>query len=242
MKRVLVTFPNEHWLHRALMPVWAALLRDQRYEVSLRPPAAKPFENNLHHIVIDFLREKFDFWLSIDRDNPPICNPLDLVELDLDIVGLPTPVWHWRGGVRERPIHWNGYDYDPSVDAYREHVPREGLQRVDAIGTGCFMVARRVFEHPDLQKGAFTRKLYPDGRVNKGNDFSFCERARDAKFSVWCHYDYPCHHYQEIDLHDAAQAIKGLLTHKSSCPISDLVCECNAVVTTAGEAGERVAR
>ena len=183
-------------------------------------PAAKPYENNQHQIVREFLQEGFDFWLSMDSDNPPIRNPLDLVALNLDVVGLPTPVWHWTGkGEHERPIHWNAYRYDPDVDAYREYLSREGLQQVDAIGTGCFLIARRVFENPVMQRGAFTRKLLPDGVVDRGNDFSFSERAREAGFQLWCHFDYPCRHFNEIDLHDAALAIKGLLAPINGQPV-----------------------
>ena len=221
MIRVLVTVPNEHWIHRQVVYTLLSLLRDERrYALSIRLPAAKPFENNLHHIVGEFLRDGFDFWLSMDSDNPPQRNPLNLVELDLDVVGCPTPVWHYQGGPRERPIYWNAYRYDPTVDAYREHTPREGLQRVDAIGTGCFLVARRVFEHPAMQRGAFTRKLHLDGRVDRGNDFSFSERAREAGFSIWCHYDYPCHHFNELDLDQVARALKGLLVQPEQTDVS----------------------
>lgn len=178
--------------------------------LTLGTPAERPYENNQHHILRNFWEGNWNYWLSIDADNSPLNNPLDLVELDLDMVGLPTPIWHWTGKSGERPIYWNAYDYDESTDAYREHSVREGLQKVDAVGTGCFLMARRVAEHPDLQHGAFLRKLWPDGTVNKGNDLSFCERARKIGFKIWCHYGYPCRHFQEIDLHEVALAIKGL--------------------------------
>lgn len=217
--RVLITVPNEHWIHRQVVAVVCRLLlHDRRYQLDVRFPAAKPYENNQHQIVREFLHEGFDFWLSMDSDNPPIRNPLDLIALDRDVIGLPTPVWHWKGGGdHERPIHWNAYRYDAEADAYREYLPRDGLQQVDAIGTGCFVIARRVFEHPAMQRGAFTRKLLPDGVVDRGNDFSFSERAREAGFALWCHFDYPCRHFNEIDLHDAALAIKGLMVEPELC-------------------------
>lgn len=212
MTAVLVTVPNLHWIHQHVV---AALLRihgDSRYRLSIELPSARPFENNLHSIIADrLLRHEFDFWLSIDADNPPRRNPLDLVAFDLDIVGLPTPIWHYRGDRRgERPIYWNAYDADEASGAYREHLPRAGLQEVDAIGTGCFLVARRVFESPALQKGAFSRTLHRDGTVEKGNDIAFCERARAAGFRVFCHFDYPCNHFCELELNEVAAAIEGM--------------------------------
>lgn len=216
MTNVLVTVPNLHWIHKSVVVVLMKLMGDPRYRLKFDFPSKKPFENNLHHIVQDFIAGDYDFWLSIDDDNPPSRNPLDLVELDKDIIGLPTPIWHFTDTAGERPIYWNGYDYRSANDAYAEHLPREGLQKVDAIGTGCFIIARRVFEHPDLQHGAFVRKLYSDGTVNKGNDLSFCERAREAGFEIYCHYDYPCNHFSEIDLDSIAKAITNMFTESNA--------------------------
>jgi hypothetical protein len=150
----------------------------------------------------------FDYWVSFDSDNPPYKNPLDLINLDLDIVGCPTPVWHFRGTEKEgsRPIYWNAYSYVEEEDAYREYQPQKGLQRVDAIGTGCFVIARRVFEHPEMRKGPFIRKTLPDGRVDKGNDISFCERATACGFDIWAHFDYQCMHFNEIELNEIIRA------------------------------------
>ena len=173
-------------------------------------PSHKPYENNLHHIVNDFMKGDYDFWLNIDSDNPPMHNPLDLIELDKDIIGLPTPIWHYVGKKGERPIYWNGYDYDQSNDAYREHPVREGLQKVDAVGTGCILISRRVFENEQMRKKPFERKLNEDGTVNKGNDISFCERVREQEFEIYCHYDYPCDHFSENSLTETSNAFKNL--------------------------------
>lgn len=181
-------------------------MHDKRYNVKIEMPSNKPYENNQHHIVNDFIEGDYDFWLSIDADNPPLNNPLDLVELDKDIIGLPTPVWHYTGKEGERPIYWNAYDYDSNVDAYREHQERDGLQEVDAVGTGCFLIAKRVFQDKELQKGAFTRKQNKDGTVDKGNDISFCERARNRGFNIYCHFGYPCDHMVEVSLNEVAKS------------------------------------
>lgn len=209
--RVLVTVPNLHWLHKLVVHRLLLLQQDRRYRVMIQLPSNKPFENNLHHIINDFMAGDWDFWLSMDDDNPPEKNPLDLIELDKDIIGLPTPVWHYTGKKGERPIYWNAYDYRPGNDAYAEHEPKDGLQRVDAIGTGCFLIARRVFENQALRQGAFTRKLNDDGTVRKGNDLSFSERAREQGFEIWAHYGYHCRHVSEVELIEVERAIIGMM-------------------------------
>lgn len=210
--RVLITVPNTHWLRVEVAERLLLLQADRRYETRIWLPSRRPYENNQHHIVVSLLDGIYDYWLSIDADNPPCKNPLDLVELDKDLIGLPTPVWHWTGKADERPIYWNGYDWDEATGAYREHVDKDGLQEVDAIGTGCFLAARRIFESPLMRGGCFARKCYPNGTVEYGNDLSFCQRVKRQGFTIHCHYDYPCRHFSEIDLQDVGFAIKGLVT------------------------------
>lgn len=215
-KRVLLTFPTSPahpYLHKHVVFASWRLLADKRYDITPMIPSHNPFENNLNIIVRELVAGDWDFWLSIDADNPPYGNPLDLVDADLDIVGFPTPVWHYDGNdiPGERPLYWNGYDKaKDGRDGYVPHEPMTGLQAVDAIGTGCFLIARRVFEHPDLQKGAFLRVYDQHGIVERGNDIAFCERARRAGFNIYCDYDRPCRHFNELELNEVVAAFKRL--------------------------------
>lgn len=207
---VLITVPNTGWLHKTTALALLRLQTDRRYRLRISLPTAVPLENNQHHIVKDLLKGGEDYWLSIDSDTAPMKNPLDLVEFGKDIVGCPYPIWHYTEKPNERPIYWAAYDYIASKEAYREHEPKDGLQRVDAIGGGCMLISRRVFEHPDLQTGAFARTVNNDGTVEKGNDIAFCARAIEAGFEVWTHYDYPCQHTNELELTEIIRAFQGL--------------------------------
>lgn len=130
MKSILISIPNQHWIHSSVVYSALLLLNDKRYKTRLIMPSHKPYEDNLSRIVKDFISGSFDFWLNIDSDNPPTKNPLDLVGLNKDIIGLPTPIWHFTGnGNNERPVYWNAYDYLSEKDVYIEHQPRIGLQK-----------------------------------------------------------------------------------------------------------------
>ena len=210
-KRILVTVPNRYWMHTTVVRCLLLLMQDRRYQIRIEFPNDRPYENNLNHIVNDFMKNDFDFWFSMDVDNPPYNNPLDLVAWDKDIIGLPTPIWYYEGDKKgESPIYWSAFDYHKDLDAYKEHRPREGLQPVDAIGTGCFLIARRVFENEKMRQGPFLRQWLPDGTVFKGNDHSFCERARENGFKIYCHYDYPCDHYANLSLTKVMASFKNM--------------------------------
>lgn len=204
--KILVSIPNTGWIHKHVCFATDALLHDLR--VTLIRPTHRPYENNLAHIRNQMLEQDFDWWLNIDADNPPMRNPLELIQLDKALVGLPTPVYHWTGQAGERLIYWNVYRAVSEKGAYTEWLPREGLQKVDAIGTGCFLVRRDVVRCVAIQP--FLRTYNSDGTVCKGNDIAWCERVRKAGFDIWAHFDYPCRHFVELELNEVVQAFKGM--------------------------------
>ena len=47
--------------------------------------------------------------------------------------------------------------------------------------------------------------------MNKGNDISFCERARECGFEIFAHYDYPCGHVNEIEVNEMVEHFKAFI-------------------------------
>ena len=214
-QKVLISVPNTGNIHKLVSSALLKLIQERRYDLNIIQPTHNPYENNLHHIVNDFMEGDYDFWLNIDSDNPPLSNPLDLVELNKDIIGLPTPVWHFTGKIKgERPVYENAYKYIPDKDAYTEWSIKEGLQRVDAVGTGCILISRRVFKRDVMRLAPFSRKCNFDGTVERGNDISFCERATSQGFEIYAHYDYRCQHFNELELHEVMRAFYELYEGK----------------------------
>jgi len=194
--KVLLAVPNTGYVHKHVVIAIINIMRDARAKTTLIMPSHRPTTDNRHRIVKDFLDGDFDFLISIDSDNPPRNNVLDLVFLDLDVVGCPTPVWanKLRGGY---PIYWNALH---AVDGgfHPHHVTEnEGLVEVDAVGAGCLIVARRVLEKV---KQPFADKFDGLGFRDMGHDYSFCVKAKEAGFRVFAHYKYPCMHFNEIEI------------------------------------------
>ena len=205
--RVLISVPNgKGWLHKHVAFALLRLQQDARVQQTIILPTHTPYVNNLHKIKEDFLNGPYDYWLTMDADNPPRRNVLDCVFLDKDIIGFPTPVWaNMKEG--DYPIYWNGLD--AKGDGWTPHEPTTGLQMVDAVGSGCLLIARRVmaamrYDHP------FARVWNPDGTVEIGGDYSFCRKAKARGFEIYCHYGYPCHHFNEIEVSEIGTAFHAI--------------------------------
>ena len=211
--RVLISVPNTGWIHKHVTRSVIGCLRDTRYAVTYIDPTHKPYEANLNAIAKDVLDGEWDYWLNIDSDNPPLRNPLDLIELDRDVCGLPTPIYHNDGTCY--PICWNALDRVEGRNEYRMHPVAQGeMHEVDAIGSGCMIVARRVIER--VQPPWFVREVDEWGRPKHGPDFYFCTKAGAAGFRVWTHYGYPCRHFNEVELIEAMQAFAAFPAQSNS--------------------------
>jgi len=204
---VYITVPNgKGWLHKHVHFAVCRMLGDSRYRVRHDCPTHSPYVHNLHKCMNDFLNGEEDYWLSIDNDNPPTNNPLDLVNCDCDLIGFPTPVWH-SAIEGDRPWYFNAVD--SHKDGYTPHEPCEGLQEVDAIGSGCFLVSRRVM-YALRDEQPFMRDWGQDGLVKLGGDYSFCRKVKKAGFRIFAHFDYPCLHFNEIEIGEVIRAFGAM--------------------------------
>ena len=193
-------------LHKSVHFALFKMLSDNRYRIRHDCPSHTPWQHAMTKCALDFLDGGEDYWLSMDNDNPPKNNPLDLIELDCDLIGLPTPVWH--SAVKgDRPWFFNAMDR--VADGFKPHGPCDGLQEVDAVGSGCFIVSRRVMLALRDQQ-PFARQWNDDGTVHIGGDFSFCDKVKAAGFRIFAHYGYICDHFNTLSLLEVIQAFAAL--------------------------------
>ncbi len=198
--RVLVAVPNQQWVHTQ---VAVALIRFARAKgVVIMLPNHRPVENNRNVIVQEFLKGPYQWLFMMDDDNPPINDPLELIQYDKDVMILPTPIWHNRREdlQKAKPMFLLNA-LDQMGQGYVAHAPQQGLQQVDSGGTGCLLIHRRVLEKFREEKVIpFERYVDEEGIVVLGSDLSFCEKVKEQGFTIWAHYDYPCMHYKEVEL------------------------------------------
>lgn len=198
MAKLLVTVPNQGWIRKELAARLISLFSDTRHELHLWFPEYVPLENGLQHVWNRLRESDFDWWLNLDDDTVPLKNPLDLVDLDLDLIGFPYPILRDLEG--QRTLHWSAYIYDPGELGYYPAQPKKSVQEVSAVGGGAILVAKRVWMSRRLVSGVWERERAQDGTVRRGNDLSFCCRVRAAGWRIWTHWDYPCAHVKEVDL------------------------------------------
>jgi len=215
-KKVMVCVPTgDKWIHATVVSRLLQMMGDDRHALTVGFHSATPSEYCRNAISKMALDAGSDYLLMIDDDNPPMKNVLDLVELDLDVIGLPTPMWKTPAKDGKpmvgSPIAWNVAQTKPGEDRYDFAIRGgSGLDEVDAVGTGCILIARRVLEHPDL-RAPFLRVFDEDGMVSQGSDLHFCDRVRAAGFTIWTHWDYPCGHFKETNLAEVMPALRSPL-------------------------------
>lgn len=162
----------------------------------------RPISNNRNHIVKDFLQGDCEYLLMIDDDNPPLKNPLDFVKFDKDVIGAIVPGRDLNG------IHFHVYRFgkDPNKITFEQYENKEikDLTKIDAIGTGCIMVKRKVLEKI---KRPFEDWFDDDGIMITNDDMYFSIKCHKEGFEVWTHGEYMCSHYKTFDLLQMAHLV-----------------------------------
>lgn len=200
MIKVQVVVLTLGWLRAEQRDFMVALSRDDRYGIVMGKRNAKPVTNNRNQIVKIFLDSppEHKFLLMMDNDVVPLCNPLDYVEHDLDVVVFPCPLWRPAAGSKN-PVVWNIRQRDEEGQLIIGKIRASGLREISEGGTGAILIARRVLEHPAM-RAPFVEEADEYGVSTLGHDLAFCARAREAGFRIWAALDCPCSHWDTLDL------------------------------------------
>lgn len=200
---IFVSVATKGWIRHELARSLIEISHDKRYGLIMDRlfTTGRPLPCARHLIINNCLTTDADYLLMLDSDAIPYCNPLDLVEEDLDIVSMACPVW--RPG--ETPaIVINAMPVDGSQVVSLD----EGtLLEVANTSSTTILIARRVLEHPDL-KNPFGFQYDENGLTSVDDDSTFYHKARAAGFKVWVSLDHVCGHVKEVDVVGIHNAVK----------------------------------
>jgi len=193
--KIYLSILNEGWVSDELtikLPRWLEEAKQQHHTVYFESSKIRPIENNRNTIVKRFLDSDFDYLLQMDNDNIPAKNPLELVNLNLDIVSCP--VW-----IYQHKLILNIYKFDEKKDYLIpvEYDENKDLIEIDATGTGVILCSRKVLESV---KRPFERLFDENGIQRLGLDLAFSEKARNEGFKLYSNMKYICKHNKMIDL------------------------------------------
>ena len=170
----------------------------EKYDFMFHPSkyTSRPIPSNRNMIVRDFLKTDADYLIMLDDDNPPNQDFFEMIDLDKDVIGVPTP------GKGDAGVHWMVYDFKKGYPkkVLLEAFPfekRKGIQKVGAISTGCVIIARRVLE---ALKRPFEDIFGDDGVILHSDDIGFAHKAKQAGFQEWANFEMNCSHYKTVDL------------------------------------------
>jgi GT2 family glycosyltransferase len=155
-------------------------------------------------MVEEALKNNFDYLFFVDDDNPIPPDTLEkFIEDDKDIVGAPILSRNAVNGVHKLCCFYSedivvdgaSLKLYNAVEKFREN---SYMHKVDAIGTGCLLIKRKVleslikkykngiFEFGDIK---FKKEVVVNGqkydRRTMSEDAEFSERAVNEGFDIW---------------------------------------------------------
>jgi GT2 family glycosyltransferase len=128
----------------------------------------RPIERNRKRIRKIFLESEAEWLFQIDDDITPPDNLLEMTKNNKDICSADVRTIQGGQIVRLGLKEVKPKEYLP--------IEKEGLFECDAVGGGCCLIHRRVLEKIDYE--------YMN-EEQQAEDLNFCQRAKEAGFSVW---------------------------------------------------------
>lgn len=190
----MVRWELSNYLHHLVLDPKAREARD--FSVQYYPGMGlegRPASSNRNRIIRD--RPAGSDLLMIDQDVIPHHRLFEIALQGLDVVICPVPIWR-PNDPGDCPVRANLNAALPDkVMALGADVYEEILQG----GTGAIYIANWVLDHPAM-KAPFRFTFDEDGVNYLGEDYSFCDRARAAGFTIHCANGVLCGHMHSVNL------------------------------------------
>jgi GT2 family glycosyltransferase len=200
---LFTTNERNGWLAPGLAQFLAALSNVAKERaVTLHLSAAmKPIDYARNCVVKEFLASRFDWLLSVSNDIAPPPNLIEMVDrADEEMRILVPKFWILVNG----PM--GNLRIAPGWEVLAGTHEKRGWCELSWAATEVMFIHRSVFER--LGNQPWFRTTYdPDGRISNTEDIVFCQKARQAGFSVWGNPHFEADHFKTLSLSAVARSI-----------------------------------
>lgn len=160
----------------------------------------KPIDSVRNNAVNKFLDSKYDYMLCIDSDIvPPSYAIPELLKWDKPLIGATCFSFQY-----DQPfaVIMNRTDNGEGGYEQSKNIGKERLIKCSATGAACLMIHRDVLEKMRTYliekngKSMFFETLYREnGTLSWGQDFMFCEHAKEIGYDLYVDTAIICKHF-----------------------------------------------
>lgn len=191
------------WYHPKLVQFIASIGPwARKYEIFFNPANQVVFAAGARNLLAkQMLKTDCDWLMMCDNDVAPqtdILDMLDEVTDEMDVVLPLCHIWHGNTGTVMtvlRPLETQTNEPQDLIKRI-EDLPR--WMELEAAGTGCIFIRRRVFE--GMGYPYFTYTFDENHALRDTEDIVFSREARKAGFRIWGHTRYLAAHHHTCDL------------------------------------------
>ena len=191
MPKVFLAIPNMGWLHTGLVSRLMPWLRDGGVTL-FTPSGLRPIPYARNTCVDAFLKSLCSHLWFVDADTVPPADALDSL-LDADEIAV-------SGVVHQMKVDEDGTQKPVAMvmrrngDGDLKEARGQGIEPIDACGSGCVMYRRELFEV--LERPWYEER--PIGAV-RGSDLILGEKMAAAQIPLHAHFGVVCVHRKEVD-------------------------------------------
>lgn len=191
-------------------------------------------------VVEEFLASDCDILWFLDSDITPNKYVLDLVVLHQDkwqVAGASYPVFMNATQSGGPEIVFTCYKKNPETGNLAvAGVPRDGIDFVDGLATGCLFIKREVFQK--LSKPYFEFKYKTEDRsIIEGEDLGFCRKLSDLGIKVFTDFELVGKHEKKVCLLDVNNYAVSYSNRNVEAYIASVKAEVQHSIRAAFEAG-----
>jgi len=188
------------WLHPSIAEFIVGLTSQKRgLSLHLRNDH-QPIDYARNCAVKDFLASNSEWSLSIDNDMAPPMNLLDMLDRAGERMDVLVPKF-FRGEQAPNGGTVLHLCWEPLAE-----LGKNEWCELACAGTGVMFVHRRVFERLG-NRGWFRFAYGADGQITNSEDVGFCQRARQAGFSVWGNQQFEADHCKTFSMSRLARGV-----------------------------------